>query len=117
MFVEFFLALKEAQIPVSLREFLVLLEAMERKVVSFNVDDFYFLSRSCLVKDEKNLDKFELHSLNLANTMSPHRVSMYEGIPMFSCPVGLIGMLVPSKNFVNPSLDHSDHVRTSFIQL
>ena len=59
MFVEFFLALKEAHIPVTLREFLVLLEAMERKVVSFNVDDFYFLSRSCLVKDERNLDKFD----------------------------------------------------------
>jgi len=59
MFVEFFLALKEAHIPVTLREFLVLLEAMERKVVSFNVDDFYFLSRSSLVKDERNLDKFD----------------------------------------------------------
>ena len=59
MFVEFFLALKEARIPVTLREFLVLLEAMERKVVSFNVDDFYFLSRSSLVKDERNLDKFD----------------------------------------------------------
>ena len=59
MFVEFFLALKEARIPVTLREFLVLLEAMERKVVSFNVDEFYFLSRSCLVKDERNLDKFD----------------------------------------------------------
>ena len=59
MFVEFFLALKEAHIPVTLREFLVLLEAMERKVVSFNINDFYFLSRSCLVKDERNLDKFD----------------------------------------------------------
>ena len=59
MFVEFFLALKEARIPVTLREFLVLLEAMKRKVVSFNVDDFYFLSRSSLVKDERNLDKFD----------------------------------------------------------
>ena len=59
MFVEFFLALKEARIPVTLREFLALLEAMERKVVSFNVDDFYFLSRSSLVKDERNLDKFD----------------------------------------------------------
>jgi uncharacterized protein with von Willebrand factor type A (vWA) domain len=59
MFVEFFLALKEARIPVTLREFLVLLGAMERKVVSFNVDEFYFLSRSCLVKDERNLDKFD----------------------------------------------------------
>ena len=59
MFVEFFLALKEARIPVTLREFLALLGAMERKVVSFNVDEFYFLSRSCLVKDERNLDKFD----------------------------------------------------------
>ena len=59
MFVEFFLALKEARIPVTLREFLVMLEAMERKVVSFNVDEFYFLSRSSLVKDERNLDKFD----------------------------------------------------------
>ena len=59
MFVEFFLALKEARIPVTLREFLVLLEAMKRKVVSFNVDDFYFLSRSSLVKDERNFDKFD----------------------------------------------------------
>ena len=59
MFVEFFLALKEARIPVTLREFLALLEAMGRKVVSFNVEDFYFLSRSCLVKDERNLDKFD----------------------------------------------------------
>ena len=59
MFVEFFLALKEAHIPVTLREFLALLGAMERKVVSFNVDDFYFLSRSSLVKDERNLDKFD----------------------------------------------------------
>ena len=59
MFVEFFLALKETRIPVTLREFLVLLEAMERKVVTFNVEEFYFLSRSCLVKDEKNLDKFD----------------------------------------------------------
>ena len=59
MFVEFFLALKEARIPVTLREFLALLEAMERKVVSCNVDDFYFLSRSSLVKDERNLDKFD----------------------------------------------------------
>ena len=59
MFVQFFLALKETRIPVTLREFLALLEAMERKVVSFNVNDFYFLSRSCLVKDERNLDKFD----------------------------------------------------------
>ena len=65
MFVEFFLALKETRIPVTLREFLVLLEAMERKVLTFNVEEFYFLSRSCLVKDEKNLDKFDQIRISL----------------------------------------------------
>ena len=59
MFVNFFLSLKEAKIPVTLREYLTLLEAMEKGVGQYSVDDFYFLSRSCLVKDERNLDKFD----------------------------------------------------------
>ncbi|MBL4598221.1 MAG: VWA domain-containing protein [Rhizobiaceae bacterium] len=59
MFIPFFLALKKAKIPVSLREFLTLLEAMEQDLVTFDVEGFYFLSRSALVKDERNLDKFD----------------------------------------------------------
>ena len=59
MFIPFFLALKKAKIPVSLREFLTLLEAMEKDLVTFDVEGFYFLSRSALVKDERNLDKFD----------------------------------------------------------
>lgn len=59
MFIPFFLALKEAKIPVSLREFLTLLEAMEKGLVTFDVEGFYFLARSILVKDERNLDKFD----------------------------------------------------------
>jgi len=59
MFIPFFLALKEAKIPVSLREFLTLLEAMEQELVTFDVEGFYFLARSTLVKDERNLDKFD----------------------------------------------------------
>jgi len=59
MFVNFFLSLKEARVPVTLREYLTLLEAMEKGVAAYDVDAFYYLSRSCLVKDERNLDKFD----------------------------------------------------------
>ena len=59
MFVDFFLTLKTAKVPVTLREYLTLLEAMKKGVGQFNIDNFYYLSRSCLVKDERNLDKFD----------------------------------------------------------
>src|SRR5690242_5495994 len=59
MFVNFFLELRQAKVPVSLREYLTLMEAMKRGVADYSVEDFYYLSRSCLVKDERNLDKFD----------------------------------------------------------
>ena len=59
MFTNFFLTLRDAKIPVSLREYLMLLEAMNRGLSSYKVDQFYYLARSCLVKDERNLDKFD----------------------------------------------------------
>ena len=59
MFVNFFHELKTTGLPVSLREYLTLLEAMDADVIDRQVEDFYFLSRSALVKDEKNLDKFD----------------------------------------------------------
>ena len=59
MLINFFLELREARIPVSLREYLTLLEAMQQGLADHSVDDFYYLSRSCLVKDETNLDKFD----------------------------------------------------------
>ena len=59
MFVNFFQELRSAKIPVSLREYLTLLEALDRDVINHNIEDFYFLSRSALVKDERNLDKFD----------------------------------------------------------
>ncbi len=60
MLVDFFLHLKAAKLPVSTREFLTLLEAMEQSVVSNSIDDFYFLARTCLVKDEALYDRFNL---------------------------------------------------------
>jgi uncharacterized protein with von Willebrand factor type A (vWA) domain len=59
MFAGFFLELKRARVPVSLREYLTLLEAMRKSVAGYRVEEFYYLSRACLVKDERNLDKFD----------------------------------------------------------
>jgi uncharacterized protein with von Willebrand factor type A (vWA) domain len=59
MFINFFLELRQAKVPASLREYLTLLEAMKRNLAAYSVDEFYYLSRAALVKDERNLDKFD----------------------------------------------------------
>jgi uncharacterized protein len=59
MFGSFFLELRAAKIPTSLREYLTLMEAMKEGVAAFDIDDFYFLSRAALVKDERYLDRFD----------------------------------------------------------
>ena len=59
MFHDFFTELRAAKVPVSIREYLTLLEALDKNVANDSVNDFYFLSRSALVKDERNLDKFD----------------------------------------------------------
>ena len=59
MFLTFFSALRDAQVPVTLREYLVLLDALNRDLAEKSVEDFYYLARTCLVKDERNLDKFD----------------------------------------------------------
>jgi hypothetical protein len=59
MFTKFFHELKSAGVPVSLREYLTLVEAMEADLAERRVEDFYYLSRASLVKDERNLDKFD----------------------------------------------------------
>jgi uncharacterized protein with von Willebrand factor type A (vWA) domain len=55
----FLLELRDAKLPVSLKEFLTLMEAMKRDVASYRVDDFYYLARAALVKDERYLDRFD----------------------------------------------------------
>ncbi|MDP6353196.1 MAG: VWA domain-containing protein [Alphaproteobacteria bacterium] len=60
MFVDFFLKLREAKVPVTLREYLTLLEALDDGLAGISVDDFYVLSRTALVKDERNFDKFDV---------------------------------------------------------
>ena len=60
MLVDFFLHLKAFRLPVSTREFLTLLEALDARVVSTSLDDFYTLARTCLVKDEQLFDRFDV---------------------------------------------------------
>jgi hypothetical protein len=73
MLIDFFYTLRSAKLPVSVKEFLTLLEALQKGVVGpnaaapldgadgtgYKIDDFYYLSRTTLVKDEKNYDKFD----------------------------------------------------------
>jgi uncharacterized protein with von Willebrand factor type A (vWA) domain len=59
MLIDFFLHLKTKKLPVSTREFLTLLEALKEHVAGNSIDDFYFLARTCLVKDETHSDKFD----------------------------------------------------------
>jgi uncharacterized protein with von Willebrand factor type A (vWA) domain len=59
MLIDFFFTLKDAKVPVSIKEFLILLEAMQKHVINPSLDEFYYLSRITLVKDEAHYDKFD----------------------------------------------------------
>ena len=59
MFQRFFTELRAARVPVSLKEYLLLIEALEKQAIPPHVQDFYYLSRAALVKDERHLDKFD----------------------------------------------------------
>ena len=59
MLISFFLRLKQAGLPVSIKEFLTLMEAMRLGVAGPSIDEFYFLARAALVKDESNFDRFD----------------------------------------------------------
>ena len=60
MFLQFFSELKAAKVPVTLKEYLMLMEGMDKGVINRRVEDFYYLSRATLVKDEKFLDRFDV---------------------------------------------------------
>ncbi|MEM6462660.1 MAG: VWA domain-containing protein [Pseudomonadota bacterium] len=59
MFIPFFLELKAAKIPVSLREYLTLLESMDSRLVMYDIEGFYYLARAALIKDERFIDRFD----------------------------------------------------------
>jgi uncharacterized protein with von Willebrand factor type A (vWA) domain len=59
MLIDFFFTLRDARVPVTIKEFLTLLEALEKQVIAPSLDEFYYLSRLVLVKDEAHFDKFD----------------------------------------------------------
>ena len=59
MLVDFFMQLRQAKVPVTIREYLSLMEALDKQVAWGRVEDFYYLARLCLVKDESHFDKFD----------------------------------------------------------
>ncbi|WP_281301520.1 MULTISPECIES: VWA domain-containing protein [unclassified Iodidimonas] len=59
MFIHFFQSLRQSGVPVSLKEYLMLMEALDEGLADYSVETFYYLSRAALVKDESNLDKFD----------------------------------------------------------
>jgi uncharacterized protein with von Willebrand factor type A (vWA) domain len=71
MLINFFFALKKAKVPVTIRELLDLLEALNQRLVYASMDEFYMLSRTILVKDEKHFDKFDQAFANY-----------FDGLPM-----------------------------------
>jgi uncharacterized protein with von Willebrand factor type A (vWA) domain len=59
MFLPFFDALRRARVPVSLREYLAFIEGVAAGLVTYDVDGFYYLARTAMVKDERHLDRFD----------------------------------------------------------
>ena len=59
MFLPFFDNLRKGGVPVSLREYLTFLDAMKAGLVTYDVEGFYYLARTAMVKDERNIDKFD----------------------------------------------------------
>jgi uncharacterized protein len=78
MFFQFFDELRAAKVPVTLKEYLALMDALDSGVIGMKVDEFYYLSRATLVKDERNLDKFDRvfgHVFNGFENLEPDLVA------------------------------------------
>jgi uncharacterized protein with von Willebrand factor type A (vWA) domain len=59
MLIRFFFMLREGGLKVSITEFLTLLEVLEKRIAGYSVEEFYYLARACLVKDEALYDRFD----------------------------------------------------------
>ena len=81
MLINFFMALKNEKLPVSFTELFALLECLKKNIVFANLDDFYYLARLCMVKDEKNFDKFDK-----AFSKYFEKIEVFEDIASFQIP-------------------------------
>ena len=60
MFLDFFFKLKNSRIPVTINEFFTFLEALKLELIQYDLDKFYYLARTSLIKDERLIDRFDL---------------------------------------------------------
>jgi len=84
MFLPFFETLRAARIPVSLREYLSFLDGVSRGLVTYDVDGFYYLARTAMVKDERHLDRFDqcfAHAFGGLEAITPEQVLEAAEIP------------------------------------
>src|SRR5208282_5946924 len=81
MFLRFFSELKAAKVPVTLKEYLMLMEGMDKSVIDRRVEDFYYLSRITLVKDEKYLDRFDVVFGHVFKGLEPLQVEQITDVP------------------------------------
>ena len=81
MLIPFFFILREGGLKPSITELLTLLEAMKKGVAGQSVDDFYYLSRACLVKDESKLDRFDRIFAAYFNGVEDSLADLMEDIP------------------------------------
>ncbi|MEX2617904.1 MAG: VWA domain-containing protein [Alphaproteobacteria bacterium] len=81
MFINLFQELRGAGLPVSLKEYLILMEAMQKGVAAYSIDDFYYLSRATLVKDERHLDRFDRVFGHVFKGLEPPEGDMQAEIP------------------------------------
>jgi hypothetical protein len=81
MFLAFFTELKASGIPVSLKEYLTLVEALDKGLAQYSTEEFYFLARAALVKDERNLDRFDRVFGQVFNGLSNPAEALMAEIP------------------------------------
>ncbi|PIV76169.1 MAG: VWA domain-containing protein [Rhodobacteraceae bacterium CG17_big_fil_post_rev_8_21_14_2_50_65_11] len=84
MFLPFFDTLRRAGLPVSLREYLTFLEAVGTGMVTYDIDGFYYLARTAMVKDERHIDRFDrafAHAFRGLDAITPEQVMEAADIP------------------------------------
>ncbi len=84
MFLPFFETLRAARVPVSLREYLAFLEGVSAGLVTYDIDGFYYLARSAMVKDERHIDRFDqafAHVFGGLEAITPEEVMEAAEIP------------------------------------
>jgi len=81
MLIDFFYALKKSKIPVSIQEFLTLLDALKKQVIHPSINDFYYLARMTLIKDEKFYDRFD-QTFGAYFTGIENLLELYPDIPL-----------------------------------